>query len=124
MNFKILFYQEKGRFLVQEYIQTFDEMQQNKIFAALKRLEEEGYNLRRPLADSLGNKTGLYELRPGRHRILYSFHERKHIVLLHAFLKRTEEIPVKDVETASVRKEMCEVWFKHGMIESEEENGE
>ena len=73
MSFKILFYQEKGSSPVQEYVHALDEAQQNKIFAALKRLEEEGYNLRRPLADSLGGKTGLYELRPGRHRILYCF---------------------------------------------------
>lgn len=121
MSFKILFYQEKGSFPVQEYLRSLDETQQNKIFAALKRLEEEGYNLRRPLGDSLGSKTGLYELRPGRHRILYSFHERKYIVLLHAFLKKTDEIPEKDIELALVRKEMCEVWFKHGMIEREED---
>lgn len=121
MSFKVLFYQEKGSFPVQEYITSLDEIQQNKIFAALKRLEEEGYNLRRPLADSLGSKTGLYELRPGRHRILYSFHERKHVILLHAFLKKTDEIPQKDIELALVRKEMCEVWFKHGMVESGED---
>ncbi len=121
MSFKVLFYQEKGSFPVQEYITSLDEIQQNKIFAALKILEEEGYNLRRPLADSLGSKTGLYELRPGRHRILYSFHERKHVILLHAFLKKTDEITQKDIELALVRKEMCEVWFKHGMVESGED---
>ena len=121
MNFKVLFYHEKSSFPVQEYIKSLDEVQQNKVFAALKRLEEEGYHLRRPLADSLGAKTGLYELRPGRHRILYSFHERKYIVLLHAFLKKTDEIPEKDIELALVRREMCEVWFKHGMIETEED---
>ena len=121
MSFRILFYQEKGSFPVQEYIKALDEPQQNKIFAALKRLEEEGYNLRRPLADSLGSKTGLYELRPGRHRILYSFHERRCVVLLHVFLKKTDAIPQKDIELALVRKEMCEVWFKHGMIGTEED---
>ena len=120
MGFKILFYREKNDFPVEEYIHDLDEVQQNKVFAALKRLEEEGYNLRRPLADSLGGKTGLYELRPGRHRILYSFYERKHVVLLHAFLKKTDEIPQKDADLALVRKEMCDVWFKHGMIVTEE----
>lgn len=119
MSFRILFYQEKGLFPVQEYIANLDMEQQNKIFAALKRLEE-GYHLRRPLADSIGGKTGLYELRPGRHRLLYSFHDRVCIVLLHAFLKKTDEIPQKDIELALLRKEMCEVWFKHGMIDSEE----
>lgn len=50
MSFKILFYQEKGSFPVQEYIKGLDE----------------------------------------------------------------------DIELALVRKEMCEVWFKHGMIKTEE----
>src|SRR3989338_10017955 len=103
MSFKILFYQEKGHSPVEAYIHNLDQTQQNKVFAAFKRLEEEGYNLRRPLADSLGAKTGLYELRPGRHRILYSFHERKYIVMLHAFLKKTDELPEKDIELALVR---------------------
>ena len=119
-NFKVVFFRDdKGHCPVDEYIKKIVLAQKNKVFAYIKRLEEVGFNLRRPAGDYLGEKTGLYELRPGRHRILYYFHERKIIVLLHAFLKTTAEIPESEIEKALFKKEICEVMFKHGLIDLE-----
>ncbi len=116
--FKVIFFRDnKGHCPVDEYIKKLSTIQQNKVFAYIKRLEEVGFNLRRPAGDYLGEKTGLYELRSARHRILYYFHERKYIILLHAFLKTTVEIPEAEIEKASFKKEICEVMFKHGLID-------
>ena len=44
------------------------------------------------------------------------------MVLLRAFLKRTDEIPQKEIDLALFRKEICEVQFKHGEIDLDEED--
>ena len=75
--------------------------------------------MRRPFADYLGEKTGLYELRPGRHRVLYFFYIRNKVVLLHAFLKKTNTIPERDIEIALHRKEICEVPLKFNKVDFE-----
>lgn len=56
------------------------------------------------IADNLGGGLGLYELRPDRNRILYCFHRRTQVLLLHAFLKRTDDIPQREIEIALKRK--------------------
>jgi hypothetical protein len=73
-----------------------------------------------PFADYLGDRTGLYELRPGRHRVLYFFFVRSKVILLHAFLKKTDEIPKRDIEIALERKEICEVLLKYNRVDFEE----
>ncbi|MBN1585901.1 MAG: type II toxin-antitoxin system RelE/ParE family toxin [Candidatus Omnitrophica bacterium] len=118
MIYKIIFFVDtKGACPVEEYMEKLSAPQQDKVFAYLRRLQEVGPQLKRPAGDYLGGKIKLYELRPGRHRILYYFHG-KNIVLLHAFLKKTDEIPKKDIELALFRKDICEVQFKHGRIET------
>lgn len=103
--FEIILYQnDKGWSPIREYISSLSKKQQNKVIAYMDRLAQFGFNLKRPTADSLGAGLGLYELRPDRHRILYFFHERTQIVLLHAFLKRTEDILQRDIEIALKRK--------------------
>ena len=39
-----------------------------------------------------------------RNRVLYCFHRRTQVILLHAFLKRTDDIPQKEIEIALKRK--------------------
>ncbi len=103
--FEVIFYKdEKGYSPVREYIESLPEKQQNKVLAYIDRLAECGFSLKRPTADSLGDRLGLYELRPDRHRVLYFFHRRTEAILLHAFLKRSDEIPQRDIEIALKRK--------------------
>jgi len=72
-------------------------------------LMEYGPQLRMPHSRSLGD--GLFELRPrgaeGIGRVFYCFMVRKRIVILHAFMKKTEERPVRELKLA--RKRMKEV---------------
>ena len=71
----------------------------------------------------MGNKTGLYELRPGRHRVIYFYMERKNIILLHAFFKKTDKIPESDIETALWRKEICQTLKRYNSVDFEEFEG-
>ena len=103
--FEVILYQDnKGNSPVQEYIEGLSKQQQNKVLAYIDRLVEFGFNLKRPTADSLGGGTGLYELRPDRNRVLYFFYRRNEIILLHAFLKRTDELPQREIAIALRRK--------------------
>jgi len=103
--FEIIFYRdEKGVSPVREYIQALPQKQQDKIIAYIDRLVQFGFTLKRPAADSLGGGLGLYELRPDRHRILYFFCRHKEVILLHAFMKKTDAIPKREIEIALKRK--------------------
>jgi len=77
-----------------------------KAYAALEMLATEGNRLRLPHSRALG--AGLLEMRiahpEGPFRILYCFRPGQRVLLLHAFVKRTEQIPVQDLEIAKGRK--------------------
>ena len=121
MNFEVLYFvDEKGNAPVRGYLKALPSPEKAKVYAYLKHLSDAGYNMRRPFADYMGDKTGLYELRPGRHRVLYFFLVRNKVILLHAFLKKTDEIPKRDIELAFHRKEICEVLLKYHKVDFEE----
>lgn len=72
-------------------------------------LMEHGPNLRLPYSRALGS--GLFELRPrgrsGIGRAFYCFLVGRQVVMVHAFIKKTEHIPEK--ELALARKRAIEV---------------
>ncbi len=112
-HFEIYYYiDEKGAAPAREYLLGLPEGQRVKAFAFIKFLSEEGYKVRRPFADYLGDQTGLYEIRPKPNRVIYFFYHKNKIVLLHAFLKKTKAIPEKELKIAMDRKENCEVLIK------------
>jgi len=69
----------------------------------------DGPNLRMPHSRAMGG--GLYELRPrgreGIGRVFYCFAVERRVVILHALVKKTEEIPKQELRIA--RKRMKEV---------------
>ena len=73
--------------------------------AAIGRLADFGFELRRPLADILTE--GIYELRIRKAhvnlRILYFFHGRNVAILSHALTKQ-DKVPKADIERALRRK--------------------
>jgi phage-related protein len=83
------------------------------ILAAFARmvelLMEFGPNLRMPHSRAMGG--GLYELRPrgreGIGRVFYCFVVGRRAVILHAFVKKTQDIPKQELRIA--RKRMKEV---------------
>jgi len=72
-------------------------------------LMEFGPNLHMPHSRALGG--GLFELRPrgreGIGRAFYCFVSRRRVVILHAFVKKTQDIP--ELELKIARKRMKEV---------------
>jgi phage-related protein len=68
-------------------------------------LTEFGMDLRLPYSRAMGD--GLFELRPkgkeGIARVFYCTWVGKRIVVLHAFIKKTQETPRKELETAKRR---------------------
>jgi phage-related protein len=100
--FEVLFFIDKhGRLLARDYIEQMPENHQAKVVKAIQLLQEKDHMLRRPWADVLRDK--IYELRPAygsyEHRILYFFDQRK-IVLTHGFLKKTQRVPLSEIEFA------------------------
>lgn len=75
-------------------------------------LAEHGPSLRLPHSRAFGD--GLFELRPrgrsGIGRAFYCFLVGKHVVVLHAFIKKSQQTP--DVELKLARKRLKEV--QHG----------
>ena len=121
-NFEIYYYvDEKGTAPVREYILNLPEGQRVKAFSFIHFLSDQGYKVRRPFADYLGDQTGLYELRPKPSRIIYFFTHRDKIVLLHAFTKKTKAIPERELRIALDRKENCDILIKFNRAEFEGE---
>lgn len=88
--------------------------ERDKCFEYIAYLEKMGEQVRRPVGDYLRNK--LYELRPKRTRIIYFFMLKDHAVLVHAFRKKTKEMPKKEMETALKRMDDFILRYKKGQI--------
>lgn len=75
----------------------------------LELLAEHGLNLRLPHSRAMGE--GLFELRPrgraGVGRAFYCFLVGRRVVVVHAFVKKTQQTPDKDLKLA--RKRMKEI---------------
>ena len=71
----------------------------------LELLMDHGPNLRLPHSLSLGD--GLFELRPrgrsGIGRAMYCFLVGKRVVVVHAFVKKTQQTPDQDLKLARKR---------------------
>ena len=92
--------------------------------AAIRRLTELGYELRRPQADYL--RDGIYELRARRgrvnYRILYFFHGRNVALLAHGLTKE-DKVPDVEIERALRRRRKYEnAPQSHTAIEAVPEN--
>lgn len=105
----ITFFREPdGRVPVREWLDRLrieDRQAYSRCEARLRRLEIMGYELRRPEADYVGD--GLYELRARRGhvnlRLIYCFHGREIVVLLHALTKE-DRLPEAELRRALDRK--------------------
>ena len=100
------FIDERGHSPVKEFIDSLTGNEQAKIFAYIIELKNQGHNLRRPIADYLGN--GIYELRPRDNRIFYFFFLKDNVVLIHAIKKKTKKISQEDLNLCIKRKSKVE----------------
>ena len=104
------FLDERGANPVKDFIKALPQNERAKIFACIAELKNQGHNLRRPLADYLGQ--GIYELRPKANRIFYFFFLKNSAVLIHAIRKKTDKIPNRDLELCLKRKRAVEDYAK------------
>jgi phage-related protein len=107
---QLVFYQdENGRAPVVDWLKDIRGQQRKGYANCVARLEQlaaRGHELRRPVADYL--RDGIYELRAKlshtQYRILYFFHGRNTVVLIHAMIKAGAAVPNSDMERALRRK--------------------
>ena len=104
-TWRLVYYRDAaGRYPVKEYIADVDSDERAKVRFDLRLLEAYGLDLGAPHVKSIGGK--LWELRTtGRmqHRVLYFAFAGKRLVLLHAFVKKTQKTPPREIATARRR---------------------
>lgn len=101
----------RGNSPVKEFITALPLKQRAKVFAYIDELKEQGHNLRRPLADYLGN--GIYELRPRKNRVFYFFFIKNSAVLVHIIRKDTAKVPKNDFQLCVKRKNQVGSEYKN-----------
>ena len=91
---------------VYEFLQGLSKAAKPRVYAVLAMLAAEGNGLLMPHSRSLGE--GLHEIRvrhaEGPFRVVYCFRPGRRVVLLHAFVKRSQETPKGDLDIARMRK--------------------
>ena len=100
----VFFKKSDGSVPIRDWLDAIPMKAQAKCLARLKRLEEQGHELRRPEADYL--RDGIYELRVRlgtiNYRLLYGFHGRFAAVVSNGLVKESR-VPAKDIELAVER---------------------
>jgi phage-related protein len=100
---RIVIYQEKnGTAPLLEWLDQLPHKVQDDLFARIDLLHEQGYDLRRPIADILGE--GIYELRKKHmrvnYRILYGFVGKNIVLLSHGCTKK-DKVPPREIKRAA-----------------------
>jgi len=100
--YEVIFYEnKKGKCPADEFLDNLQIKTRAKVEKWIEKLEEEGPNLARPFADVVRGK--IRELRVGfasnSYRFLYFFFGKK-IIVTHGFFKKTNKIPLREIEMA------------------------
>ena len=96
----------RGDLPVEEYLRALRPKERAVSLRHVQLLSELGRRLRKPHVKRIvGHQRALHELRPGGHRIFYCTREGETIVLLHAYRKKSNRTPAKELATARRRYE-------------------
>ncbi len=103
----VFFTRVRGDSPIDEFLDGLDKKSRAKVAAYLSLLEEEGPSLKRLYADLARGKIRELRIqyRSNQYRVLYFFHFRDQIVLVHAFSKKTQQLKEKDIELSERRME-------------------
>lgn len=89
--------------IVEDEILALPKASQSRLLALIERMERYGGNLGPPHTEPLG-RDGLFELRAkakdGIARSIYCYEERRQIVLLCAFVKKSQKTPKREISKA------------------------
>ncbi|MBI5787968.1 MAG: type II toxin-antitoxin system RelE/ParE family toxin [Candidatus Schekmanbacteria bacterium] len=107
MGYEIKFYTTAyGKQPVREFINSLDIKTRAKVMAFLERMKSEG-NIPLPVTRKMEGARELHELRvkshTGIYRFFYFVYLGNQIVLLHAFQKKSQQTPTKEIEVATER---------------------
>ena len=125
-NWKIIYYETtEGECPVEDFISSKSINNRAKILGLFSFLEEKGPNLPRPYADLLVD--GIHELRiklsGDQLRILYFFCYKDYIILTHPFIKRTDKVPIQQIEKAKkCREDFLQRFDEKTLLEVYNEN--
>lgn len=90
---------------VEEQILSMPPKIQARMIKLLELMEKHGANLGSPHTEPMGE--GLFEIRAkaqeGIGRGLFCYLNGKHVVVLHAFIKKSQKTPIKELELARLR---------------------
>ncbi len=108
MDFEVSYYTDSnGKKPVKDFLDGV--FNKNQLFfeqciSAIEKVKHRVYH-KEPFSKALGN--GLFEIRIRSKndiaRIMYAFIKGRQIILLHAFIKKTNKTPIKELETAIER---------------------
>ena len=116
----VIFYAtERDEVPVLEFLNSLDKQTKAKVERFLLLLQEQGEKLHRPYVDHL--RGAIKELRIRRSadniRVLFFFFRQSHIVLLHAFRKKSWAVPEADIEKADHRREDFLIQVQRGELD-------
>jgi len=102
-KYEIMFYAtRREEVLFQTFLDSMTDKLRAKVMKLLDLLEEHGPNLKRPYSDTL--RDGIRELRcqQGHNNIraLYFFFKGKKIIITHGIIKKTDKVPVAEIDRA------------------------
>lgn len=102
MTWKVEFYNDS----VERSILDMPPKIQARMLKLLELIEKHGANLGPPHTESMGE--GLFEVRAkaqeGIGRSLFCYMKGRHIIILHAFIKKSQKTPKSDLDLARQRK--------------------
>lgn len=106
--FQIIYYSNNGTSPILDFLKSLPKKDVAKILREIDLLEEFGLALGMPYIKKLVNSEDIWELRikfsSNNYRIFYFVLKDKKFVLLHAFQKKSDETPKKEISTAISRK--------------------
>lgn len=91
-----------GKEPAKEFLLSLDKKMRAKMLRTVELLSRNGYTLREPLSNPLGD--GIFELRAqvgsDISRVLYFFFIGRKIILTNGFIKKTQKNPVAEIDWA------------------------
>lgn len=108
MSWRIVFYEtEMGESPVWDYVLGLPVKDQARVIRTFDLLEEFGLELKAPYARSITGSRKLWELRikgvGGAYRFLYFAFTGQQMIMLHAFAKKTQKTPRREIAVAETR---------------------
>jgi phage-related protein len=96
---KVTFFKTaSGRSPVLDYIQNLAKPERARVLEALEQVERRGLDAVRVEFRQIDGK--LWEIKIGVHRMFYVMLDREEMVLLHAYKKQRQKLPIKEREIA------------------------